>query len=89
MTRLWAALPAWLRSALVWIGALAVGALALVRYGRHAELAAAAEASARERMGDARRRADEVLAAADAGDDADVQRRLAAASDRAKRATGR
>lgn len=65
-----AALPARLRVALVWIAALAVGAIALVRYGRRAERVAVAEASARAR---AKAERQELEAALDAGDDAASQ----------------
>ena len=70
MTGLFAAMPAWLRSALVWIAALAVGAIALVRYGRRAERVAVAEASARARAKEER---DALENALDAGDDAASQ----------------
>jgi hypothetical protein len=70
VTGLWVALPAWLRGALVWVAALAVGAFALVRYGRRAEREAAAEASARAR---AKAERDELEAALERGDDAASQ----------------
>ena len=70
MMGLWAALPAWLRTALVWIAALAVGAFALIRYGRRAERVATSEAASRARAKAARA---ELKTALDAGDDAASQ----------------
>jgi Tfp pilus assembly protein PilV len=70
VTRLWLALPPRLRAVLIAIAALAVGALALVRYGRRAERVASAEASARAQ---AKAERQDLEGALDAGDDAASQ----------------
>jgi hypothetical protein len=80
--KLWLALPAWLRWTLAGAAAIALACLRFFFLGR---TSGRAEASAEAAMGAARARADEVLAAAAAGDDAGVQKRLAEAAARAAR----